>query len=86
MRAPEEIEGPLPAGRQVGRIEVRDGARVLATAPLVTAAAVPAPAPLAALSSLVPLAALTGLVVVAILCVVRILRARRRRRAPVAGQ
>lgn len=87
VRAPEEVEGPVPAGRRVGTVEVRDGARVLRTAPLVTAAAVPAPAPLAALSSPGPLAALTGVAVLAILCVVSILRARRRgRRAPVAGR
>ncbi len=85
VRAPEEVEGPLPAGRRVGTVEVRDGARVLRTAPLVTATAVPAPAPLSALGSPGPLAALTGLSVVAILCVARIVGVRRRRRRTTAA-
>jgi serine-type D-Ala-D-Ala carboxypeptidase (penicillin-binding protein 5/6) len=36
--APEELEGPLPAGRRVGTIDVLQGDRVVRRVPLVTAA------------------------------------------------
>jgi D-alanyl-D-alanine carboxypeptidase (penicillin-binding protein 5/6) len=36
--APEELEGPLPAGRRVGTIDVVKGGRVVRRVPLVTAA------------------------------------------------
>ena len=79
VRVAEEIEVPLPAGRRVGRLEVRDGARVLASAPLLTASAVPAPEPLADLRSPTGLAlALTAVVVLVL--VVATVRTRRRRR------
>jgi serine-type D-Ala-D-Ala carboxypeptidase (penicillin-binding protein 5/6) len=39
--APGELEGPLPAGRRVGRVEVLHRGRVVGSAPLVTARAVP---------------------------------------------
>jgi D-alanyl-D-alanine carboxypeptidase (penicillin-binding protein 5/6) len=39
--APEELEGPLPAGRRVGTVEVVYRGRVVRRAPLVTAKAVP---------------------------------------------
>jgi D-alanyl-D-alanine carboxypeptidase len=78
VRAPDEIEGPLAAGRPVAALEVRDGPRVVRTVPLVTASAIPAPKPLAEL----PTAAwaglsLTSLALVAIVSVV-MLRARGR--------
>ena len=38
--APEEIEGPLPAGAHVGEVELRVGDRVVARTPLITANAV----------------------------------------------
>lgn len=84
VRAPEEIEGPLHAGRRVGTLEVRDGARVLRSAPLVTASAIPAPEPLSDLRSPGGVAAvLTSLAVVAIVVAVtvRMRRGRRRRTA-----
>jgi D-alanyl-D-alanine carboxypeptidase (penicillin-binding protein 5/6) len=36
LDAPDEVEGPLPAGRRVGWVEVRRGARVVRRVPLVT--------------------------------------------------
>jgi D-alanyl-D-alanine carboxypeptidase (penicillin-binding protein 5/6) len=42
IRAPAELEGPLPAGHTVGTVEVLEGGRVVESVPLVTAAAVPA--------------------------------------------
>jgi D-alanyl-D-alanine carboxypeptidase (penicillin-binding protein 5/6) len=39
--APAEVEGPLPAGRKVGTVEVVYRGRVVRTVPLVTAARVP---------------------------------------------
>jgi D-alanyl-D-alanine carboxypeptidase (penicillin-binding protein 5/6) len=39
--APDELEGPLPAGRRIGTVEVVYRGRVVRRAPLVTAAAVP---------------------------------------------
>ncbi|HEV2772576.1 MAG TPA: serine hydrolase [Thermoleophilaceae bacterium] len=79
VRAPEEVEGPLPAGRRVGSVEVRDGGRVLRTAPLVTAAAVAAPEPLADLRSPAGLAAVSGAVLLAILGGATLVRVRSRR-------
>jgi D-alanyl-D-alanine carboxypeptidase (penicillin-binding protein 5/6) len=40
VSAPEELDGPLPAGAEVGEIEVRVGRRVVERVPLVTATAV----------------------------------------------
>jgi len=81
--APEEIEGPLPAGRRVGTVEARNGTRVLGSAPLVTASAVPAPDRLFDPGSPGVVAlALTALALVGIvLAVVVRTRSRRRRRA-----
>ena len=79
LRVAEEIEGPLPPGRRVGRLEVRDGARVLASAPLLTTSAVPEAEPFADLRSPAGLAVLLTAVVVLAL-VVATVRARRRRR------
>jgi D-alanyl-D-alanine carboxypeptidase (penicillin-binding protein 5/6) len=83
VRAAEEIEGPLPAGQRVGTVEARDGTRVLGSAPLVTASAVPAPERFSELLSPEGVAlALTGLVLVAIVLAVAVrTRTRRRRRA-----
>ena len=84
VRAPEEVEGPLPAGRRVGTLEVRDGPRLLASAPLLTASAVPAPKPFADLRSPTGLAVgLTFLVVAAIVLTTARARGRRRRRTPI---
>ena len=79
VRVAEEIEGPLPAGRRVGRLEVRDGARVLASAPLLTASAVPEPEPFADLRSSGGLALLVTVPLVLALVAITV-RARRRRR------
>jgi D-alanyl-D-alanine carboxypeptidase (penicillin-binding protein 5/6) len=43
LRAPRELKGPLPARRVVGRAEALADGKVLASVPLVTAAAVPGP-------------------------------------------
>jgi D-alanyl-D-alanine carboxypeptidase (penicillin-binding protein 5/6) len=40
LDVPSEIEGPLPKGRQVGRVEVVDRGRVVQSVPLVTASPV----------------------------------------------
>jgi D-alanyl-D-alanine carboxypeptidase (penicillin-binding protein 5/6) len=83
VRAPREIAGPLPAGRRVGSVEVRDRAGVLASTPLVTAAAVPGPTPLAGVASgLGAAVGLTSVALLAILSVVTLRRARARRRRP----
>ena len=42
-RVPDELKGPLPAGRRVGSAQAVVGGKVVATVPLVTAAAVPGP-------------------------------------------
>jgi len=91
VRAPEEVEGPLPAGRRVGAVEVREGGRILRAAPLVTAAAVAAPEPLADLRTPVGLAVLTAVLLLAILGIATLSRARSRRSerrgaAPVGGR
>jgi D-alanyl-D-alanine carboxypeptidase len=41
---PEELKGPLPAGRAVGRVQVLVAGKVVRTVPLVTAEKVPGPA------------------------------------------
>ena len=41
LDAPEELDGPLPAGARVGTVEVRSGGKVVERVPLVTAVAVP---------------------------------------------
>ena len=79
VRAPEAIEGPMPADRTVGELAIRDGRRVLVTAPLVTASAVPAPEPLADVRSPAGLA-LVATAAVAIALLVGTLLVRRRRR------
>ena len=79
VRAPAKVEGPLPAGRRIGVVEVRDRERVLASAPLVTAAAVAKPKPLAALRSAGGAAlVLTLLVLAAIVSAVAVSRVRGR--------
>ena len=84
VRAPEEIEGPLPAGRRVGTVELRSRGRLLGTVPLVTRQAVPAPDILRRLGSALGLAllvAVLGAILVAVAFVV--LRAREARPARV---
>jgi D-alanyl-D-alanine carboxypeptidase (penicillin-binding protein 5/6) len=39
--APDSVEGPIHRGQQLGRVEVRQGGRVVATVPLVAATHVP---------------------------------------------
>jgi serine-type D-Ala-D-Ala carboxypeptidase (penicillin-binding protein 5/6) len=81
VRAAGEVEGPLPAGRRVGRVEVVDGRSVIASSPLVTAAAVPAPSLLGRLGGrLATVAGLTLLVLLAIVSGAAVLRSRRQRR------
>ena len=46
LHAPEELEGPLPEGEEVGSVAVVLGGRVVERTPLVTAQAVPEPADL----------------------------------------
>jgi serine-type D-Ala-D-Ala carboxypeptidase (penicillin-binding protein 5/6) len=83
LRGPDEVEGPLPAGRRVATLEVRDGPRVLRAVPLVTASAVPAPKPLAELPAVAWAGlGLTSLALLAILSIVMLrggLRPRGRR-------
>jgi serine-type D-Ala-D-Ala carboxypeptidase (penicillin-binding protein 5/6) len=80
VRAAGEVEGPLPAGRRVGRVEVVDGRSVIVSSPLVTAAAVPAPSLLGRVDG--RLAAVAGLTLLGLLAIVSgaaVLRSRRRR-------
>jgi D-alanyl-D-alanine carboxypeptidase (penicillin-binding protein 5/6) len=78
VHAPTQIEGPLPRGRRVGVLEVRAGPRLIASAPLVTVAAVPAPSPLSFLTH--PAVAATALTALAVLAIVSAVGLRRRRR------
>jgi D-alanyl-D-alanine carboxypeptidase (penicillin-binding protein 5/6) len=91
VRSPEEVQGPLPAGSRTGAVEVRDGGRVLRTAPLVTSAAVAAPEPLADLRTPAGLAATAAVVMLvllggAALVWVRSRRSARRGAAAVGGR
>jgi len=84
VRAPERLEGPLPAGARAGRVEVLAGGAVAGSVPLVTLSKVPGPTLLKRISSvlrgvLVVLAALLG--VLACTLVALRLRVVRRQRA-----
>jgi D-alanyl-D-alanine carboxypeptidase (penicillin-binding protein 5/6) len=83
---PEELEGPLPAGRRAGTLVVRVGSKVVARVPVVTAEPVPPPKKLEQAKEavvrpvvLVPVAVL--LVVVGSLLVVGVTRRRRAKAA-----
>jgi serine-type D-Ala-D-Ala carboxypeptidase (penicillin-binding protein 5/6) len=79
VRAPDSLEGPLPAGRAVGSVTILRAGRVVRTVPLVTARAVPAPPALTKLFDAVGIPFLMllalGMVAVAVV-VVRRLRGR----------
>jgi serine-type D-Ala-D-Ala carboxypeptidase (penicillin-binding protein 5/6) len=81
VRAPEELEGPLPAGARVGSVMVLVDGRPVRRVALVTATDVPGAGGLRVLTSVlgVPLTLLAGLaiLVAALLAVIRF-RARRR--------
>jgi serine-type D-Ala-D-Ala carboxypeptidase (penicillin-binding protein 5/6) len=81
VQAPEELEGPLPAGARVGSVTVLVDARPVRRTALVTADEVPGAGTLRILTSVlgVPLTLLGGLaiLVAALLAIIRI-RARRR--------
>ena len=66
LKAPEEVEGPLPAGRPVGSVTLLRAGRPIGRVELVTAAEVPGAGALRALTSALGLA-LTFLLVAAIL-------------------
>jgi D-alanyl-D-alanine carboxypeptidase (penicillin-binding protein 5/6) len=42
LHVPDEVAGPIRSGQRLGRVEVSQGGRVVATVPLIAAAAVPA--------------------------------------------
>jgi D-alanyl-D-alanine carboxypeptidase (penicillin-binding protein 5/6) len=42
VHAPDQVSGPIRSGQRLGRAEVRQGGKVVATVPLIAAAAVPA--------------------------------------------
>jgi serine-type D-Ala-D-Ala carboxypeptidase (penicillin-binding protein 5/6) len=74
--APRDVQGPIRRGRRLGRVEVRQGGRLVATVPLVAARRVAAPAPSGAGAGWVlPALVLIGLAAVA----GSVLRTRRRR-------
>jgi serine-type D-Ala-D-Ala carboxypeptidase (penicillin-binding protein 5/6) len=81
VRAPEELEGPLPAGARVGSVMVLVDGRPMRRVALVTATEVPGAGTLRILTSVlgVPLTLLAGLaILVAALLAVNRFRARRR--------
>ena len=77
VSAPAELEGPLPAGRRVGSVQVVYRGRVVRTVPLVTGSRVPAPStPSRLMAVLAP--ALTSLLVLAMVIAVTLVATRRR--------
>jgi D-alanyl-D-alanine carboxypeptidase len=80
---PDELKGPLPAGRAVGRAQVLVGGKVVRTFPLVTVDKVPAPAFLRRFEGvlrdvLISLAVLLGLLVCTLVALrVRVVRRQR---------
>jgi serine-type D-Ala-D-Ala carboxypeptidase (penicillin-binding protein 5/6) len=85
--SPTELKGPLPPRRRVGRAQVLVGEKVVATVPLVTAAAVPGPSFVRKLEGvlkdvLISLAVLFALLVCTLVALrVRVLRRQRARSA-----
>ena len=71
VEAPEEVEGPLAAGEQVGVVSVYLGDRLVRRVPLVTAADVPGAGILRVLTSVlgVPLTLLAALVIFALVAI-----------------
>jgi serine-type D-Ala-D-Ala carboxypeptidase (penicillin-binding protein 5/6) len=76
VRAPDELDGPLPAGRRVGSVTVLVDGRPVRRIPLVTAADVPGAGTLRVLTSVVgvplTLVALLAILVAAVLIAMRI--------------
>jgi D-alanyl-D-alanine carboxypeptidase (penicillin-binding protein 5/6) len=76
VRAPDELEGPLPEGRRVGSVTVLVDGKPIRRVPLVTAADVPGAGTLTVLTSVVgvPLTLLAGLAILlaAVLVALRI--------------
>jgi serine-type D-Ala-D-Ala carboxypeptidase (penicillin-binding protein 5/6) len=85
VRAPEELKGPLPAGRRVGSVTVLEHGRVVSTVPLVTASAVPGAGTLRKLTWTLGWP-LTLLVLLAILAGVAVLARRLRAGRPTAAR
>jgi D-alanyl-D-alanine carboxypeptidase (penicillin-binding protein 5/6) len=79
---PTRLLGPLPAGKVEGSIDVRLNGRLIQSVALVTAAAVPAPRPLAARIDLGWIAAGGGLTIVLLGCSLPVMRRRAMRSAP----
>lgn len=84
LRAPAELEGPLPPGRRVGTVTVLVGGRPAARTALVTAAAVPGARPLEALLDAVGVP-LVVLVLAGTLAVAALVAARRGQLRPSRG-
>ena len=78
VKAPDEIEGPLPRGAPVGTLEVRQRGRVVARAPLVTASAVDEATIGERISSLLSRPAALFLIAVLLTCTVLLVLLRRR--------
>jgi D-alanyl-D-alanine carboxypeptidase (penicillin-binding protein 5/6) len=82
-RVPRHLLGPLPAGTAAGWIRVREKGRLIASVPLVTAAAVPAPRAIAARSAVPWVAAAGGgLTIFLVGCSLPVMRRRAMRSAP----
>jgi serine-type D-Ala-D-Ala carboxypeptidase (penicillin-binding protein 5/6) len=79
---PTRLLGPLPAGKIEGAINVHENGRLIESVPLVTAAAVPAPRPVAAGIALGWIAAGGGLTIVLVGCSLPVMRRRAMRSAP----
>jgi len=76
VRAPDELEGPLPAGRRVGSVTVLVDGEPVRRIPLVTASEVPGAGTLRVLTSVVgvplTLVALVAILLAAVLIAMRI--------------
>jgi hypothetical protein len=79
---PTRLLGPLRAGKIEGAINVHENGRLIESVPLVTAAAVPAPRPLAAGIALGWIGAGGGLTIVLVGCSLPVMRRRAMRSAP----
>lgn len=76
--APEEIEGPLPAGAHVGEVELRVGGRTVARTPLITATAVREASLSERLSDVLLRPGSLGLAALLVACTVSLVLLRRR--------
>ena len=81
VRVPEELEGPLPAGRRVGTVQVVRRGRVVSSVPVVTARAVPEAGVLRRVASVLGTALTLVLVLAMVLAVAMMLLRRQARRA-----